>query len=106
PKFTDLLSGATLSISQCGYNTCVDILQSGIRSIVVPFATGGETEQTQRGEILQSKGRVRMISENDLDVVILTKAVRELLQQKNHPLPNIDLMGADNSARILENLLD
>ena len=41
-----LLAG--LSISQSGYNTVCDVLQAGCRAIYVPFAAGGETEQTVR----------------------------------------------------------
>ena len=106
PEFTDLLARATLSISQCGYNTCIDILQSGIRSIVVPFAAGGETEQTRRADILQTRGRACMIAEVNLDPATLTRAMRKLLQEKAPSPPDIDLKGAGNTARILEELLD
>ena len=37
PDFRRLLAAAELSISQAGYNTCVDLLRSGPRAILVPF---------------------------------------------------------------------
>ena len=54
--FPALLAAAELSVSQAGYNTVCDVLQAGCRSILVPFAAGGETEQTVRAERLQRLG--------------------------------------------------
>ena len=54
--FPSLLAAAELSVSQAGYNTVCDVLQAGCRAILVPFAAGGETEQTVRAERLQRLG--------------------------------------------------
>jgi predicted glycosyltransferase len=51
-----LLANAELSISQAGYNTAADVLKAGCRSIMVPFAAGGETEQSRRAEALSALG--------------------------------------------------
>jgi predicted glycosyltransferase len=37
PDFRALLAGAELSVSQAGYNTTVDLLRCGVRSVLVPF---------------------------------------------------------------------
>ena len=37
-----------LSLSQGGYNTTMDLLRAGTPAVVVPFAEGGENEQTVR----------------------------------------------------------
>ena len=72
----------------------------------MPFAAGGETEQTRRADILQTRGRACMIAEDDLDPATLTRAMRKLLQEKAPSPPDIDLKGAGNTALILEELLD
>ncbi len=38
-----LMAASRLSISQCGYNTALDIVRAGVTALVVPFADGGET---------------------------------------------------------------
>ena len=48
PDFTTLLANCMLSVSQAGYNTLMETLDAGARAVVVPFAGGDETEQTQR----------------------------------------------------------
>ncbi|MFM9975854.1 MAG: glycosyltransferase family protein, partial [Beijerinckiaceae bacterium] len=48
PDLASHLSGARLSISQAGYNTVADILAAGCRSVLVPFAGGEESEQSER----------------------------------------------------------
>ena len=50
--FQNLLRNCHVSLSQAGYNTILDVLQAGTRAVVVPFATGGETEQALRARIL------------------------------------------------------
>jgi len=42
--FTTLLSNATLSISQAGYNTVIETLRFADRAVLVPFSTPRETE--------------------------------------------------------------
>src|SRR5205085_973662 len=36
------------SVSQCGYNTALDILRAGVPALVIPFDDGGEDEQLKR----------------------------------------------------------
>lgn len=50
PDFPSLLMSAKASVSQAGYNTVCDLLRTGCRPVLVPFAEGGETEQTLRAE--------------------------------------------------------
>ena len=48
-------------MSQCGYNTTLDLLRTGVPALVVPFAEGGEDEQTRRAERLERLGAVRVL---------------------------------------------
>ncbi|MGE4244781.1 MAG: glycosyltransferase family protein, partial [Parvibaculaceae bacterium] len=62
--FRALLAQAKLSVSQCGYNTAADILQAGCPAVLVPFATGGETEQTDRARALEARGVACVLQED------------------------------------------
>jgi len=104
--FGGLLRRATLSVSQAGYNTVCDILQAGCRSVLVPFAAGGETEQRLRAGRLQAMGLAHVLPETDLSADRLADTIRAALQA---PLPGphgLDLNGADQAARLMQALLD
>ena len=49
--FRQLLSQSTLSVSQVGYNTALDILASGVKAVLVPFRSDTQREQTIRGRV-------------------------------------------------------
>src|SRR5262250_1561890 len=53
PDFAALLARASISVSQAGYNTVLDVIRNGARPVLVPFAEQGETEQTMRAERLR-----------------------------------------------------
>ena len=54
--FPALLARAAISVSQAGYNTVLDVVRSGARPVLVPFAEHGETEQRTRAERLRELG--------------------------------------------------
>lgn len=64
PDFRALLAGAALSVSRAGYNTVVDVLAAGCRALFVPFADGGESEQTDRARALAAKGMAAIVEES------------------------------------------
>jgi predicted glycosyltransferase len=107
PDFASLLAGADLSVSQAGYNTVCDILRARCRAIVLPFTTGGETEQAERAARLERLGLVTTLSETDLTPQIMATAIRAALSSP--PFPDgaiaIDLDGADRTADILSAML-
>jgi chemotaxis protein histidine kinase CheA len=51
--FPELLARASISVSQAGYNTVLDVVRSGARPVLVPFAEHGETEQRMRADRLR-----------------------------------------------------
>jgi predicted glycosyltransferase len=91
---------ASLSISQAGYNTVADLLAARCRSVLVPFAQGGETEQTDRAERLQARGLAAMIEEANLDADALASAIERAFALPK-PETDIDLDGANATAAIL-----
>lgn len=58
PDYRALLSHAALSISRFGYNTCMDILQSGVPAVVVPAPTAVPNDQALRARQFARLGRV------------------------------------------------
>ncbi|NQV60020.1 MAG: hypothetical protein HQ502_10150, partial [Alphaproteobacteria bacterium] len=77
--FPTLLMNCALSISQGGYNTLMECMHAGCRSIVVPYAGGLETEQTLRAELLARRGVVTVIKETDLSPAAITAAIDQAL---------------------------
>ena len=73
------LKGAALSISQSGYNTVAEILGAGCRSVLVPFAEHGETEQTVRAQGLTRRGLAVSVVEDGLTPERLATAISAAL---------------------------
>lgn len=103
--FLSLLAAAELSVSQAGYNTVCDLLQARCRSILVPFAAGGETEQTARALRLRDLGFAAVIDENELSPQALAQAVELALAKPKPGGKLLRLDGAAGSARVLRDLL-
>src|SRR5690606_8021578 len=80
--FVALLCRARLSISQGGYNTLMEVLASGVPSVVVPFAGGKETEQTQRAGVLASQGLITVVPEDRLDPAHLAEGIARALSPR------------------------
>jgi predicted glycosyltransferase len=99
-----VLTGARLSISQSGYNTVADILVARCRAVFVPFAAGGETEQTRRAELLERRGLGVAVSEAELDPARLAAAIDRAVALPLATL-ELDIGGAVNTAAILRRLL-
>jgi len=104
PDLVAELRTAAASVSQCGYNTTLDLLRTGVPALVVPFSEGGEDEQTRRAERLERVGAVRVLAAGRADGPGLAAAVRELLAFRPEPV-ELDLDGARKTALAVGNLL-
>ncbi len=94
--FADLLENCAVSISQAGYNTVVDLMQARARTILVPFARGGQTEQALRTARLAALGLARGVDEHDLTAAGLAAAVDTALAA---PRPGSGAIAIDGAAR-------
>lgn len=101
PDFAALLAASGLSVSQAGYNTVCDVLQAGCRSVLVPYATGGETEQTARAQRLARVGRATLLAETALTPAALAAAVTAALAGPDPAELPLHLDGAARTAEIL-----
>lgn len=104
PDLCEEMRAAAASVSQCGYNTSLDILQSGVPALVVPFAEGLEDEQMQRASRLEQLGAVRLLDQREMTPLRLAGELRALLSFKPQGTA-LDLDGVGNSAGILEELI-
>ena len=102
PRFLDYLSAADLSISLAGYNTCMNLLATGVPALVLPYAR--QREQPLRVERLKPCLPLMILSEEDLAPERLASAIESGLQLKPRPgPPPVDLDGAARTARCLDN---
>ncbi len=101
PDFPALLSGCRLSVSQAGYNTVLDILRAECPSLLIPFESGGESEQLMRTIKLAESGRCAFVRENKLTVENFTLSA-SLAMKQNTAIPNgVDCNGAGETATLI-----
>jgi predicted glycosyltransferase len=103
PDLVAELRGARASLSQCGYNTALDILRARVPALIVPYAENGEDEQTKRARRLERLGAVRVLESTELGPRRLADEIRALLTFRPHH-PRFDLRGGPNTVRILDEL--
>jgi len=99
--FRQLLGSAELSISQAGYNTVCDVLKAGCASLLVPFAAGGETEQTARAIKLNELRLAHYIEEAAITPQAVAAGIEAALAQRSEAHPDLNMDGARETARLL-----
>ena len=92
------------SVSQCGYNTALDILRAGVPALVVPFADGAEDEQSKRARRLERMGALRVLEQHELGAARFARELRGL-PDFTPRRSALDMRGGENSARLIESLL-
>jgi predicted glycosyltransferase len=105
PHFLAHLQQASLSVSMAGYNTCMNLVATGTRALVVPFTGGGNTEQTIRAEKLAQHGVVGIISQSQLRPDYLAERILQALSTP--PATRtlaVDQAGAKTTAVYLQEL--
>lgn len=108
-RYTSLLLSylekADLSLSLGGYNTTMNLLRTGVRSLILPSPNPSQTdEQRIRAEKLESLGVLGLLSLEDIEPESLAQIIQTTLKQ-SFAAPSINLQGADNTARYLQKLL-
>ena len=98
------LRRAAASISQCGYNTAMDLIDSSVPALVVPFGDGDEDEQRKRADRLEALGAVRVLPQADLTPERLAAEMEALSSFR--PVPaGLNLRGAESTSDIIARLL-
>jgi predicted glycosyltransferase len=83
----------------CGYNTALDVLQTGCRAVFIPFDAGSEVEQGIRAEALAKRPGIAVVRSADLTAETLLQA---LLEVSAGPRPAALHQGLDGAARTVE----
>lgn len=103
PDLAGEMSRSRVSISQCGYNTCLDILRARVPALVVPFGEGLENEQMNRARRLEQLGAVRVLPSKQMNPDRMAQEMLALFRFRPN-VPNLDMQGAKNSAEVLSKL--
>lgn len=104
PDLQSLLAQATASISQCGYNTAMDLLKTRVPALLIPYSEGRENEQGKRARKMEKLGIVRVLPEARLNVDTLVGEIERLLAFKPEPV-DLQMEGAEKSSVIILQLL-
>ena len=103
-RFTDdflsFLIAADLSVSMGGYNTCMNIIATKVSAMVLPFS--GDREQGIRVNRLERLGILKQLNGQDLEHQRLSALMKESISRKPSGSVSIDMNGALNTARWIE----
>ncbi|HKE28126.1 MAG TPA: glycosyltransferase [Bryobacteraceae bacterium] len=103
PSLLGYLGRADLSISMGGYNTVMNLLGTGIRSLVYPYTSNNDQEQHIRARRLECLGVVELLHPEMLVPEVLAPKIAGMLS-KTPARPQFDMNGAANTAEILDSL--
>lgn len=103
-NFNGFLSTVAVSVSQAGYNTVMDLITSRTKSVLVPFSQEGETEQTLRANLFAKRPGFHVLQESDLTPETLAEAMDKAYREPPPDPSGIDLDGAAETARIMNEL--
>jgi predicted glycosyltransferase len=98
-----MLYHARASVSFCGYNTALDILQAGTPAVFVPFDDGGETEQRLRATQLSRLSGIEVLATDRLSAESLLAAIG---QATSAPRRAEGVDGPDGARRTVEIVSD
>lgn len=96
--FPAWLAAADLSISMGGYNTTMNLIASGCRALIYPFAQNHE--QRMRAKRLEDRGHLQLLTDMDLHPAALAEKITGIMATTPQP-PAIMLNGAARTAEQL-----
>lgn len=102
-NFPAWLAAADLSISMGGYNTTMNLIASGCRALVYPFAQNHE--QRMRAKQLEKKDHLQLLTDTDLLPAAFAEKISCILTTTPEP-PSIMLNGAARTAEQLSRLAE
>jgi predicted glycosyltransferase len=105
PDFREMLNHAAISVSMCGYNTALDVLQTGVPAVFIPFDAGGEVEQSIRANALSKQSNISVLVDAKLAPETLLLQVQSGLKHPRNTGRSAGFDGAAHTVSIIENLL-
>ena len=104
--YREMLGRCAAAVGQCGYNTAIDWLQSGVPGVFVPFAEEGEVEQTIRATSLSKRYGFGHIAEDELTPENLAIAAQNAVRRGRVSVNGLQMDGAARSSRILSEFME
>jgi predicted glycosyltransferase len=106
PSLIAHLDRADLSISLGGYNTTMNVLKTGVKSIIYP--SDKDREQAIRAEKLEQLGLLKILDKSELDPATLARSIVDYLNEEStlNLESSLQLNGAKQASLILQNLLE
>jgi len=98
-EFLQWLTAADLSVSMAGYNTTMNVLQSGVPALFFPFFQN--QEQYLRLQALAHNAPLKILEQQDLQPEILAGHIRAQLLQKRFS-SSVNLNGVAETVRLIE----
>lgn len=104
PNLRKQMLVADVSVSQCGYNTALDILSTKVPALVVPFGTSEcENEQTVRAKRLEGAGLLRVCENPDAD--LLAREIKKTFEFRPQSM-GLNIDGGKNSSHIVRQIIN
>jgi predicted glycosyltransferase len=100
PNLLQYMQQADLSISMAGYNTTMNVLTTGVRSMLLPFTGNDDQEQRMRSERLEELGIVNVIQPQELEPERFAQKVLACLQTSPTTMA-FDVQGVEKTARLV-----
>jgi predicted glycosyltransferase len=106
PDFRTLLMRAKASVSMCGYNTALDVLQTGVPAVFIPFDEGGEVEQGLRATALATQPTIAHLTAHSVTPHSLLSALDLVTSAPRRHVPDTGFNGAQQTVKMVEHLVD
>ncbi|NIZ62024.1 glycosyltransferase [Sedimentitalea sp. CY04] len=100
PDFRQMLPLAAASVSMCGYNTALDLLQCGTPAVLIPFDAGKEVEQGLRAQSLKPMPGFEVVTSADLTPDSLCQAIQDAISAPRRDTANLHFDGANQAVKI------
>ncbi|MDZ8183636.1 MAG: glycosyltransferase [Nostoc sp. ChiSLP02] len=103
PYLLHYMKKAELSINLSGYNTTMNILNTGVRAMILPLANKEDREQTIRVEKLNDLGIVKLLAPYDLQPDYLAIKIINYLKEE-HAKISFDCAGVEKTTNIIKTI--
>jgi predicted glycosyltransferase len=102
--FRQMLHHAAASVSLCGYNTALDILQAGTPAVFIPFDDGSEVEQGLRARALANQSGIAVLPRASLSAQRLCQVLEEVITAPRREIATTGFDGATHTVAITREL--
>ena len=104
PDLRSEMASASWCVSQCGYNTAVNAIDTRTPSLFVPSSIGGRQEQLVRAQRLVYWGAGRLLMPHHLNGASLANEIQQLTKFEPRQI-YFDLNGAANAAHLISQVV-